>query len=145
MLARTATKLLVTMAVLVLAGSAMAQDNLHKYFNDAAGKVKATTNPVEKREILNKSLHTMSQAMDRVESLGLVSKGDRAGMNAFKASLQEKQDELAGRNGYERVPDAQLNAFSDFVVQDMEQADQMITISLVAALVIVIIIILLVR
>ncbi len=49
-----------------------------------------------------------------------------------------------GSNGYERVADAQLNAFSDYVVQDMEQADKSITISLVAALLIVIIIILLV-
>ena len=49
-----------------------------------------------------------------------------------------------GSNGYERVSDAQLNAFSDYVVQNMEQADKTITISLVTALLIVIIIILLV-
>ncbi|MCB0287262.1 MAG: hypothetical protein KDE57_11445, partial [Calditrichaeota bacterium] len=61
-----------------------------------------------------------------------------------KATLQDKQDELMGNNGYERVSDAQLNAFSDYVVQDMEQADKTISISLVSALLIVIIIILLV-
>jgi hypothetical protein len=47
-----------------------------------------------------------------------------------------------GSNGYDRVADAQLNAFSDYVVQDMEQAERQITISLVSALLIVIILIL---
>jgi hypothetical protein len=44
-----------------------------------------------------------------------------------------------------RVPDEQLNAFSDYVVQDMEQADQIITISLVTLLLIVILIVLMVK
>jgi hypothetical protein len=84
----------------------------------------------------------MSKALDMVQSSPLISKDDRVGIDRLKATLQEKQDELAGLNGYERVSDVQLNAFSDFVVQDMEQADRTITISLVAALLIVIIIIL---
>ena len=139
---RTVLRLTVTMIVLVLAGNAMGQDNLQKYFNGAAVKVKATANPEQKREILNNSLQAMSTALDRVESSGLISKDDRAGIDRFKASLQEKQDELMGRNGYERVPDTQLNAFSNYVVQDMEQAEKMVTISLVALLLIVIIVIL---
>ncbi len=144
MSARKIIGLMAAVVVLALAGNAMAQDNLHKYFNDASSKVKATTNPVEKREILNKSLQTMSNALDRLEGSGLVSKNDRAGIDRFKASLQDKQDELMGRNGYERVSDAQLNAFANYVVQDMEQAEKTITIGLVAALLIVIIIILIV-
>ena len=75
-----------------------------------------------------------------VRSSPLVSKADRAGLDRLKAALQEKQDELAGTNGYARVADDQLNAFSDYVVQDMEQADRTITISVVTALLIVIII-----
>jgi hypothetical protein len=58
--------------------------------------------------------------------------------------VQDKQDELAGINGYEKVSDSQLNNFSNYVVQSMEQADTTITISLVAALLIVILIVLLV-
>jgi len=139
---KSVMKLMVTVIVLVLAGNVRGQENLQKYYNDTADKVKATTNPVEKREILSNSLQTMSQALDRVEGTGLISKDDRAGIDLLKASLQEKQDELMGRNGYERVPDMQLNAFANYVVQDMEQADKTITISLVAALLIVIIIIL---
>jgi hypothetical protein len=139
---RTIFGTLVMMMVLVQVGFAAGKEDLQKYFNDTANKVKATEAPAQKREILSKSLQTMSKALDKVQNSPLVSKDDRAGLERFKAALQEKQDELAGRNGFERVPDAQLNAFSDYVVQDMEQAEKTITIGLVAALLIVIIIIL---
>ena len=142
MKARTVLGVIIMMFVLVQAVTAGGKDDIQKYFNDTACKVKATDDPVQKREILNKSLQTMSQALNRVESSGLISQDDRAGIDRVKTTLQEKQDELAGSNGYERVSDAQLNAFSNYVVQDMEQAYQSITISLVAALLIVIILIL---
>jgi hypothetical protein len=142
MLARTALRVIIMMCVLVYAGIAVGQDNVQKYFNDAACKVKATTDPSQKREILNNKFQNMSKALDMVQSSPLVSKTDRAGIDRFKVALQEKQDELAGTNGYARVSDDQLNAFSDYVVQDMEQADKTITISVVTALLIVIIIIL---
>jgi hypothetical protein len=144
MVARTVLGFIVMMFILIQTGNAQGKDNIQKYFNDTACKVKATADPVQKREILNKSLQTMSKALDKVESSGLISKEDRTDIDHFKTSLQEKQDELMGNNGYERVSDAQLNAFSNYVVQDMEQADKSITISLVAALLIVIIIILVV-
>ncbi len=144
MVAKTVLAFIVMMFVLVQTENAQGKDNIQKYFNDTACKVKATTEPAQKREILGKSLQTMSKALDKVQSSPLISKEDRAGIDRFKTTLQEKQDELMGSNGYERVADAQLNAFSDYVVQDMEQAGKSITISLVAALLIVIIIILLV-
>lgn len=142
MKSKTVFGVLVMMLVLVQAGIAGGKDDIQKYFNDTACKVKATTDPAQKRVILDKSLQTMSKALDKVEGSGLISQEDRAGIRQFKTALQEKQDELAGQNGYERVADAQLNSFSDYVVQDMEQA-QTVTISLVAALLIVIILILL--
>jgi len=146
MLTRTALRLIVmafvTMFALVHAGNALGQDNLQKYFNDTACKVKATADPSQKRAILNDGLQNMSKALNRVESLRLISKDDRAGIDRFNVTLQERQNELAGSNGYDRVPDGQLNAFSDFVVQDMEQADRTITISLVTLLLIIIIVIL---
>ena len=61
-----------------------------------------------------------------------------------KASIQEKRDELAGADGYVQVSDAQLNNFSSYVVQDMEQADQIISISLITLLLIIILIVLIV-
>jgi hypothetical protein len=134
----------VMMCVLVYAGIAVGQDNLQKYFSDTACKVKATADPSQKRAILTERLENMSKALDKVESLPLISKDDRAGIDRYRAILQERQNELAGTNGYARVSDEQLNAFSDYVVQDMEQAAQTVTISLVALLLIIIIVILIV-
>jgi hypothetical protein len=118
------------------------KDKLQKYFNDAAVRVKATENASEKRKILNESFQSMSNALNKVQNLGLISKDDRIGIDHFKVALQEKQNELAGINGYERVSDDQLNSFSTYVVQDMEQAE-MITISLVTLLLIILLAVLL--
>ncbi len=131
--------------VLALAATAGGKEELQKYFNDAAIKVKATDNPSEKRLILNESFQTMGKALDVVRQSSSISKDEGVGIDRFKAALQEKQDELAGGNGYARVPDEQLNAFSDYVVQDMEQADQVITISVVTLLLIIILIVILVK
>ena len=132
------------MFVLVQAGNAVGADDIQKYFNDTACKVKATDDPAQKREILKNSFEKMSKALDKVQGSPLISKDDRAGIALLKSTLQENQDELTGLNGYERVSDEQLDAFSDYVVQNMEQATQTVTISLVALLLIIIIVILLV-
>lgn len=142
---RIAFGFIVMMFILALPANAGGKGDLQKYFSDAAKKVKSTDNASEKRTILNESFHTMSKALDRVESSGLISKDDRIGIDRFKATLQEKQDELAGSNGYVRVSDEQLNTFSDYVVQDMEQADVIITISLVTLLLIIILILLIAK
>lgn len=120
------------------------KNELQKYFSDTAKKVKATDDPVEKRQILSESFESMSKALDQVQDSWLISIDDQAGIEILRATLKEKQDELAGINGYERVSDQQLNSFSDYVVQDTEQADQMITVSLVTLLLIIILIVLLV-
>ncbi len=145
MTARIAFGSIVMMFLLTLPANAGGKGELQKYFSDAASKVKATENPSEKRTILNESFQTMSKALDIVQSSTSISKDDGVGIDRIKATLQEKQDELAGSNGYVRVPDEQLNAFSDYVVQDMEQADQIITISLVTLLLVIILIVLLVK
>ena len=134
---------IIMMFVLAIPVNAGGKDKLQKYFNDTAFKVKATENASKKREILNESFQSMSNALSKVQNSGLISKDDRIGIERFKAALQEKQNELTGINGYERVSDEQLNNFSNYVVQDMEQADQMITISLVALLLIILLAVLL--
>jgi hypothetical protein len=141
---KTVIHLLVVIGALGWAGTAMAQDKVHNYLNDTALKVNATESPVEKREILRKSLTDMTRAIDTVKSGPLTSEQDDIQLDRMKATLQEKSDELVGANGFDRVPDDQLNAFSTYVVQDMEQADKTITVSVVVALLIIIIIILLV-
>jgi tetrahydromethanopterin S-methyltransferase subunit F len=144
MFAKRVLGFIIIMFVLIQAVIAGEQDGIQTYFNDAAYKVKAKTDPEEKREILNESLQTMLNALDKVQSLNLISKEDKASVDRFRVMLEENQDELNGTNGYERVSDSQLDAFSMYVVQNMEQADKTITIGLVSALLIVIIIILLV-
>ena len=74
----------------------------------------------------------------------MTSGNDLAGIDHIKSMIREKQNEMAGVDGYERVPDMQLNLFADYVVQDMEQADQIISVSLVTLLLILLIVVLLV-
>jgi hypothetical protein len=145
MTARIAFGSIVMIFILALPANAGDKGQLQKYFSDAAHKVKATENASEKRKILNESFQSMSKALDMVQRSALISKDDRVGIDRFKATVQEKQDELAGSNGYVRVSDEQLNAFSDYVVQDMEQADVIITISVVTLLLILILVVLLVK
>ncbi|HEX6790800.1 MAG TPA: hypothetical protein VF247_05785 [Candidatus Krumholzibacteria bacterium] len=144
MFKRVAMALIVAIGMLGIASVASGQDRIHNYFNDTALKVKATDSPVAKREILSTRLGEMTRAIDTIKSAPLTTEQDHVTLDRLKATLQEKSDELDGVNGFDRVPDDQLNAFSTYVVQDMEQADRNITIGLVTALLIVIIIILIV-
>jgi len=131
------------MFVLAIPVNADGKTELKQYFNKAADKVKATENADEKREILNESFNNMSKILDKVLSSELISESDYAGIEQYKATLQEKQNELTGSNGYQRVPDAQLNNFANYVVQDMEQADSTITISVIALILIILLVVLL--
>jgi hypothetical protein len=143
MTARRALGSIVILSVLALPLFAGGKGDIQKYFSDAAARAKATSNPAEKRQILDESFNTMFRALDMAQSLPFISKSDSIGIVRFKATLKERQDELAGRNGYVRVADTQLNAFSNYVVQGMEQADEVITISLVTLIIIVLILLLL--
>jgi hypothetical protein len=131
------------MSVLALPAFAGGKGEIQKYFSDAASRAKATADPVEKRQILDESFNTMFTALDIAQTLPFISKNDSLGIVRFRATLREKQDELAGRNGYVRVSDQQLNAFSSYVVQDIEQADEVITISLLTLVLIILLVVLL--
>lgn len=144
MKARRALGSLVIMSVLALPAFAGGKGEIQKYFSDAATRAKATADPVEKRQILDESFNSMFTALDIAQTLPFISKDDSLGIVRFRATLREKQDELAGRNGYVRVSDQQLNAFSSYVVQDIEQADEVITISLVTLILIILLVVLLV-
>jgi len=130
------------MFVLAIPVNADAKSELKQYFSKTADKVKATENADEKREILNEAFNSMNKVLDKVLSSDLISESDYAGIEQYKATLQEKQNELEGTNGYQRVPDTQLNTFADYVVQDMEQADSTITISVIALILIILLVVL---
>lgn len=142
---RTGFGCIVMMLVLAVPAHAGGKGQLQRYFSDAATKVKATENVVEKRAILNESFESMSGVLDMVQGMPSISQADRDGIDRLQATVQEKQDELAGLNGFERVADGQLNAFAQYVVQDMEQAEPVLTISLVSLLLIIILIVLLTK
>jgi hypothetical protein len=142
MLKRNVVRLIVLVGALSCSSAALAQDTVHDYFNKTALQVKATESPAAKREILSNDLSNMTKALDMVKSAPLTSKQDEVNLDRIKGMLQEKSDELAGTNGFERVSDDQLNAFSTYIVQDMEQADRTVSISLVTLLLIIIIVIL---
>ena len=139
---RIASWLVVVAGTLGMAGAAQGQSTVHEYLNDAALRVQATHDPVQKREILDESLHAMDRALDAVIDAPFSSSQDDLSLAGIQATLQEKRDELAGTNGFDRVPDDQLNAFSMYVVQDMEQADRTVSVSVVTLLLILIIVLL---
>ncbi len=144
---RTYSLLVLALSLFAMGQTSHAQgvDGIQTYLNDMSIRVKAASDPAEKRAILNRSFDVMAQALDKIEQSSLISSDDRTGLDSYRASLQENRDELAGVNGFDRVPDARLDAFADYSVQSLEQAaEKTVTISLVAALLIVIILILLV-
>jgi hypothetical protein len=140
----TRIAMLVICATIVFAGvgAAHAQDVVHKYLNDTSVLVKTTTDPAHKRAVLERRLDGLIGGLGSVAGSPLVSERDAASLERVHGVLQDKSDELAGRNGFERVPDDQLDAFTDYIVQDMEQARETITMSLVVFLLIIIIVIL---
>lgn len=117
------------------------REALKRHVRDVVQSVKAAPTAAKKRAILDEKLRGMIRALDRAERMTALPQ-DRAGIDALRARLQEKLDELHGQDGYEAVPASQLDAFADYVQQDFEQADS-ITISLTTALLIVILIVLL--
>ena len=60
----------------------------------------------------------------------------------IKESVQAKYDELNGLNDFERVADEDLDSFTDYVLQDLEQARNYITMGLGIFILLIILIIL---
>ncbi|MDX1585106.1 MAG: hypothetical protein R3222_00120 [Balneolaceae bacterium] len=129
-------------------GSAFAQssnpsERLKKHINKMVEKVEEAPTPQDKRTILNDSFDDLITAFERVEGMEAISQQDRQAVALLKKNISEKKKELNGMDGYARIKDNRLNQFANFVQQDLEQADDTITISLTVALLIVIILLLL--
>ncbi len=122
-----------------------AQDDrarLKEYLNDAANDVYTTEDPQEKREILDNMFNDLQKVFDTAENWPLFSDEEKNTAKDFKIRIKEKQDELNGNNGFQRVADKDLNSFASYTVHDFEQAAEYVTIS-VAALIIILLVILL--
>jgi hypothetical protein len=144
---RIALPLLAAALVLFTAAPAHAGpdpvDRIKKYVNDVVTHAKAAEDPAVKRERLDDGLDDLVTALDRVERTSGLSDADRDGIAALRAKVAEKQHELRGTHGYEQVPNRQLDDFADYVQQDIEVADNTVTIGVTTALLIVIILLLL--
>lgn len=123
----------------------MVQNKFKQFFSNTAVKVKEAAAPAEKRAILNESFKKMQSTLDRISEIPDVSEDDLAAINSVKESIQEKHNELNGLDGYDKIKDNQLDNFADYVRQDMEQAEQWVTISVTTLLLVAILLILLVR
>ncbi len=116
---------------------------LKKHINSIVEKVEETKGAADKRMVLNESLADMMTAIDRVSSKKLVSTSDANILDEFKTLLSNRKDELNGANGYMKVADSELNNYANFIQQDVEQANTVLTISATTVLLIILILLLL--
>ncbi len=112
------------------------------FVNEMVTEVKATDDPEEKRAILVSSLERMNQAADIVARMPRMSDDDLAAIAVFKSDINDKLDELNGKNGYERVADSDLDEYADYLQQDLEQAQRIVISLSLTALILILIIIL---
>lgn len=144
----TTVGLLLGMFFFIAVQSTTAQSNnavnmFKKHVNGVVQKVEKAETPDKKRNLLNTSFEKLLATFDKVENMQSLSQADRASLNKLRANVTEKKNELNGHDGFKRVADNQLNNFANFVQQDIEQADETITISVTVLLLIVIILLLL--
>lgn len=132
-----------SLQTLLIAQTDRATDNFKKYFNETVQKVENTDKAEEKRAILNASFDKLIRAIDRAESVNRFSDEELTGLNAFKSNISEKQSELNGDDGFEEILDEDLDDFSNYVQQDIEQANRYVTLSVTTAVLIALLLILL--
>lgn len=118
-------------------------DIFKQHFNETVQQVKSSDDPDEKRAYLNQSFDKMLNAIDRIENSAVLSEDESAQLLSFKEDIEEKKSELNGLDGFDEIVDEDLDDFSNFSQQAMEQANRTITLSLTTALLIVLILLLL--
>jgi hypothetical protein len=125
------------------AQSANISETFKVHFNETVKAVHETETADDKRVILNDSFNKMITAIDRIESLASLTEDESARLKAYKLGLTEKLNELNGLDGFDEIMDEDLDDFSNFSQDFIEQANRTITIGVGTALLIVILLILL--
>ena len=125
------------------AQSANVTETFKKHFNETVQQVQQTENADEKRIILNESFTKIIVAIDRIDSLSNLSEDEIAQLHSYKLGIVEKQNELNGLDGFDEILDEDLEDFSQYSQQFIEQANRNITIGVTTALLILIILLLL--
>lgn len=135
--------MLIALPALAQNSATKAENKLKDYFSSVALQVKKERNPAEKREILNRSFTKVLKAADKIEGMPAFSASDLQVVAELRSRTQEKFDELNGLNNYQRVSDAQLDHFADYVVQDTEQAAKVLVLTTSTVIIIILLILLL--
>jgi hypothetical protein len=135
--------LLFAVQSMAIAQSTDITETFKKHFNKTVQQVHETESADQKRMLLNESFAKMLEAVDRIESQANLSKDEIAQLKSFKNGILEKKNELNGSDGFDKVVDEDLDDFSEYSQDFMEQADKTLTIGLTTALLIVIILLLL--
>jgi chromosome condensin MukBEF ATPase and DNA-binding subunit MukB len=128
---------------IAVAQSTNITETFKKHFNETVQQVHQADDADEKRLILNESFSKMLIAIDRIESRVNLSEDEIVQLQSFKHGIEEKQNELNGLDGFDEVLDEDLDDFSNFSQDFMEQANRTITIGATTLLLIIIILLLL--
>jgi len=131
------------MQTATFAQSADITETFKKHFNETVQAVHDTEDADEKRAILNESFTKMLTAIDRIESRASLTEDEIASLNTYKLDLTEKQNELNGLDGFDEIVDEDLDDFSNFSQDFIEQANRTVTIGVGTALLIILILLLL--
>lgn len=117
-------------------------ETFKKHFNETVQEVQGTEDVDEKRMILNESFTKIMTTIDLIESRANLSEDEAAQLHSYKLGITEKQNELNGLDGFEEIMDEDLDDFSNFSQDFIEQANRTITIGVGTALLILIILLL---
>jgi len=128
---------------MAVAQSTNITETFKKHFNETVQQVHQTDDADEKRTILNESFSKMITTLDRIESMANLNEDEIAQLNSFRIDITEKQNELNGLDGFDEVMDEDLDDFSNFSQDFMEQANRTITIGATTLVLILIILLLL--
>lgn len=139
----TSILLVCTIQTVSFAQSANLTETFKNHFNETVQKVQDTDKADEKRVILNKSFNKMITTIDRIESLATFTDDESAELASYKFSLTEIQSELNGLDGFDEIMDEDLDAFSNFSQDFIEQANRTVSIGVTTAILIVLLLLLL--
>jgi len=139
----TSIFLLFAFQSMAVAQSTNITETFKTHFNETVQQVHQADDADEKRLILNDSFTKMLTTLDRIESMANLTEDESAQLNSFRSDIAERQNELNGLDGFDEIMDEDLDDFSNFSQDFMEQANRTITIGATTLLLIIIILLLL--
>lgn len=103
-------------------GAALVEEQYKAALSRLSQDVRQAQSPTEKREILHHFINGMQDGLQKAENLGSIQESDLQTLQSVAVKFDAYKAELDGKNGYDRVADADLDAFAGYVQQGMEQA-----------------------